>query len=375
MLISLKKLLNLFPGYVFLICVLLLYIPGQMFSQERSLIFASSTGRDNSHGIYIFEMQNNELHLKSKVATVKSTSYHNIHPTKPLLYAVGNNKVYAFEINAETATLQYINEKESKGGPCYLSVDETGQFVLVANYGGATIAVYPLGQGGALQDPVQVLSHEGSSIDTSRQQSAHPHMISVAPGNQYVTVPDLGTDRIEIYRFKSSEGTLEGHSFGKSLPGSGPRHLEFHPTLPYVFVLNELNSSVTSFKWNSALGKMQHLATYPLLPDDFSEFNKSADIHITANGKFLYATNRGHNSITAFEINDNGTLELVDCTSVEGEWPRNFFITPDDQFILLANRHTSNIVQFSIEGTTGKLKKMREYKNIPGVLCIKMFEK
>jgi 6-phosphogluconolactonase len=347
-------------------------ISAAIFAQGP-FITVSSAGRDNTHGLFVYRFQHEQLQLVEKSDLIKSTSYHNFHPEKPLLYAVGNNKVYALSIDERTGHLSLLNEQDSKGnGPCYVSVDETGKYLLVANYSGATVAVFPIDDSGRLGEAVDHATHQGSSIDTTRQKEAHPHLITAAPGNKYVLVPDLGTDQIVIYDFNARDGQLEKKDFGKALPGSGPRHLEFHPSLPYVFVLNELNSTVSSFHWDGPRGTMQQIATYPLLPDSFHEFNKSADIHLTGNGQFLYASNRGHNSLTAFKVNDDGTLVLIDRFPSGGDFPRNFFITPDDQFLLVANQNSHNILQYRINAQDGYLEKIREYTGIPGALCIKM---
>ncbi|NND31779.1 MAG: lactonase family protein, partial [Saprospiraceae bacterium] len=279
----------------------------------QSHLFVSARGDGNIHGIHIFKMEDGKLQLHKKSDAIAGTSYLNFHPTKPLLYAVGDNKVFALSLDQEKGELTLVNYQDSKGGPAYVSVDETGSYVLVANYGGATIGIYPINADGSIGNVLQRIQHEGSSIDTSRQQEAHPHFISVSPGNKYVLVPDLGKDRIVTYRFNSGSGKLTENEFsGKALPGAGPRHLEFHPTLPFVYVVNELNSTVTSYSWDNDQGKMDQIATYPMLPDHFHEFSKAADIHLTSDGQYLYASNRGHDSLAAFKVNDDGTLDFID---------------------------------------------------------------
>lgn len=354
------------------IMITLISLSNLMIFAQGPYITVSSAGRDNTHGLFVYRLNGEALELVEKSDLVKSTSYHNFHPDKPLLYAVASNKVYAFSLD-KSGHLTFINEKDSGGnGPCYVSVDETGNFVFVANYSGATVAVLPIDEDGRLGDAIQHASHEGSSIDTTRQKEAHPHLILPAPGNKFVVVPDLGMDQIVIYSFDDSDGGFSKSGFGKLLPGSGPRHLDFHPNLPFVFVLNELNSSVTAFHWDKSEGMMDQIATYPLLPSDFHENNKSADIHITANGQFLYASNRGHDSLTAFKVNKDGTLTFIERYPSGGQAPRNFFITPDDKHLLVANQTSGNILHYKLDAKTGKLKKIKEYTGIPGAQCIKM---
>ena len=339
----------------------------------QSYLYVSARGDGNLHGIHIFRWEGQNLQLHEKSDAIAGTSYLNFHPSKSLLYAVGDNKVFALKLNEESGNLILLNYQDSKGGPAYVSVDETGKYVFVANYGGATIGVYPIQQDGSLGPIVQSIQHEGSSIDASRQKEAHPHFISVSPGNKFVLVPDLGKDRIVTYKFDATSGKLTENEFsGKALPGAGPRHLEFHPTLPYVFVVNELNSTVTSYLWDGKLGKMDQIATYPMLPDNFDEFSKAADIHLTSDGKYLYASNRGHNSLAAYRVGNDGRLDLIDYYPCGGDFPRNFFITPDNQFVLVANQRTSNLVQFKIDSETGALSKVKEFTEVPGALCIKM---
>jgi 6-phosphogluconolactonase len=339
----------------------------------QSHLFVSARGKDNTHGIHLYKLVDGKIQLTEKSDAVAATSYLNFHPTSPFLYAVGDNKVFALKVDENTGHITLLNYQDSPGGPAYVSVDESGHYVFVANYGGATIAVYPINRDGSVGEVIQEVQHEGSSIDTTRQQKAHPHFISVSPGNKYVLVPDLGQDRIVTYKFDDSSGKLVENEFsGKALPGAGPRHLEFHPTLPFVFVVNELNSTVTSYTWDNNLGKMDQIATYPMLPDEFNEFSKAADIHLTSDGKFLYASNRGHNSLAAYRVADDGRLQFIDTYPCGGDFPRNFFITPDDRYVLVANQNTNNMVQYKIDAKTGALSMLQEITDIPGALCIKM---
>ncbi|MBK8505829.1 MAG: lactonase family protein [Saprospiraceae bacterium] len=342
------------------------------FSQGP-FITVSSSGNDNIAGLYVYRLVDDQLELIEKSGAVQSTGYHNFHPNAPFLYAVGNNKVYALRIDENSGHLTLINEQDSKGGPCYVKVDESGRYVMVANYGGATIGVYPIGRDGGLLEMQQSIQHTGSSIDTSRQKEAHPHLITVSPGNKYALVPDLGQDRIMVYTFDEASGRLTENKFmGKALPGAGPRHLEFHPSLPFVYVVNELNSTVTSYRWDNTQGKMDQIATYPMLDDQFNEFSKAADIHLTSDGQFLYASNRGHNSIAAYRVMNDGTLNAIDRYSCGGDFPRNFFITPDNRFLLVANQRSNNMAQYAINQKTGVLTLIKDFSDIPGALCIKL---
>jgi len=340
---------------------------------QGPIITVSTSGKESSYGLCSYRLQNGTLKYLSKSDVVESTSYHTFHPTKPLLFAVGNNRIHSFTLNRKTGDLTPINSKDTKGNnPCYVTVDKSGKYALVANYSGGTISVFPITEDGHVGEAVENISYTGKSIDTQRQNEPHPHMIMTSPDNKFVLVPDLGTDHIEIYKFDASTGKLTPNAFpfAVSLAGSGPRHLEFHPSAPYLYVLNELHSTVTAYHWKED-GIMDAIATYPMLPHDFRDFSKAADIHLTSDGKYLYATNRGHNSIVAYKVAEDGRLYLIDRYESGGDFPRNFFITPDDQYVLLANQNTSNIIQYKVDNASGKLTRVNEYKNIPGALCIK----
>ncbi len=336
----------------------------------QPLVFVSSSGGEGNKGMLVYHLQDGALKPLFASGEVASTNYHNLHPNGQYLYAVGNDLVYAYRL-LDRGKLQLINQQPSMHrGPCYVSIDHTGRWAMIANYSGGSVVVYPLGHDGALGDAVGAVMHQGSSVNEQRQKEPHPHLITTCPENKYVLVPDLGTDRIVVYRLDHDSGLLIDHSHGVATPGSGPRHLEFHPHLPFVYVANELLSTVSVYRWQE--GKMTPLATYAMLPDDFSGTNSAADIHITSDGRYLYASNRGHNSLAGYSIDSDGLLSPIGWFPTGGELPRNFYITPDDQFVFVANHRSDNIVQFRLDLMSGKLMAVRTYSDIPSAMCIKM---
>ncbi len=337
-------------------------------------VIISSNANSSTHGLYVFSCDtlDGKLSLISKTADVTRSSYHNMHPAKPFLYSVGENEVRAFSIDP-SGVLTMINKVSSMGnGPCYVSVDQTGKYAFVANYSGGSIASYTIREDGSLSEAINVIQHEGSSVNKDRQEAAHPHLITVSPDNEFVLVPDLGMDQIVVYRLDVRSGKMHKHSNASVAPGAGPRHLEFHPNGEYVYVLNELNSTVDAFSWKD--GEMKLIETYQLLPGDFTEFNKSADIHLTSDGRFLYASNRGHDSLTGFKVLSDGRLEMINRYKTTGETPRNFFILPTDRHLYVANRQSDEVVLFSIDPSSGDLEPKATYDSLPGALCIKMIE-
>ncbi|NND07263.1 MAG: lactonase family protein [Saprospiraceae bacterium] len=365
--------MNKTVSFYFLINLL---IVSSMTAQGPKMII-SSNAQESAHGLYVFDYHSSDgsLLLIHKTEVVTNSSYHNMHPKKSWLYSVANDQVRAFVFDPNDGSLSLINiESTVNKGPCYVYVDKSGQFVLVANYGGGGIASFKIENDGSLSSAISAIKHEGSSVDEKRQQAAHPHLIMTSPENKFALVPDLGMDQVVIYRLDGKSGELNKHGSCTVAPGAGPRHLEFHPNNKYLYLLNELNSTVGAYQWSEEKGELQEIETYSALPEGFSDFSKAADIHLTSNGKYLYASNRGHNSLAAFKVHSDGTLEFIDHYDVKGDWPRNFFITPDDRFLFVANRRSDSVVQFAIDADTGVLSYKKTTHGIPGALCIKMVE-
>jgi len=259
--------------------------------------------------------------------------------------------------------LEKINQQSTFAfAPCHVSTDSKGRYVFVANYVGA-IAVYPVAENGGLGEAIYKEAYTGKGPH-SRQDAAHPHSVNLSPDNNFLYVPDLGTDNIYTYKVNYADpkkpltriGATKVHRAG------GPRHFTFHPSLAKAYVVNELSCSVTVMNWDKTTGKLDTIQSISTLPADYQESgNTCSDIHVTPNGKFLYAANRGHNSIVGYAIDAEGKLSLIDHASTQGEVPRNFAISPDGRFLYAANQNSDNILILSI-GADGKLKYRKEEK-------------
>ncbi len=356
----------------------LFFMAAKMNAQEYCVYVSSASPKDNA-GIYLysFNEQTGNMKFTGKTESIKVSSYLNPSPNGKYLYSVGNGEIVAFTVSGETGEIKLINSQPVTGGPCYVSTDNTGKWVFVANYGGGTINVFPVDPDMHLGKIHQTIHHLGSSVNTDRQKSAHPHMILSSPDNKFVLVTDLGADKIYVYPFNEETGFLnENHSTSIKLhPGAGPRHFEFHPNGKYIYVLNELNSTVTAYNWSKLTGKLSEIETKKLLPEEFTGFNKSADIHLTPDGRFLYASNRGHNSITAFKTGKDGEPELIGYFPSGGNVPRNFFVSPGGSYLLVANKRSENIITFKIDKHNGILSGNQEISGIALPQCIKFIKK
>jgi 6-phosphogluconolactonase len=245
----------------------------------------------------------------------------------------------------------------------------------LANYSGGNVALFPVGADGALKPAADMQGHQGSSVNDKRQKEPHAHCIVLDPANQFAFAADLGTDKIMIYRFDAKLGKLTPNepAFMATKPGAGPRHFIFHPNGKYAFVINELNSTVTAYSYNASKGSLTELQTLSTLPQGFSGENYCADIHVSADGKFVYGSNRGHDSIVVFGFNQsNGKLTYVENVSTGGKWPRNFTLDPSGKILLVANQNSNNIVSFKIDNKTGKLTPTGKETEVPSPVCLLM---
>ena len=347
------------------------------FSTRELTLYVGTYTSGKSEGIYIYRMDQLTGALK-RVGSVKSQnpSFLTLDPAKRFLYAVNEKPegmVSAFRIDRQTGDLSFVNQQSSQGAdPCHLSVESGGKSVLVANYTSGTLAVLPIERGGSLGAAVDVKQHEGSG-PREQQKGPHAHCIKLDRANRHAFAADLGIDKLMIYRFNASSGRLEpGTQSSATLhPGAGPRHLAFHPNGKFLYVINELDSSLTTFKYNAAQGTLTAFESLSTLPRDFSGLSFCADIHVAQSGRFVYGSNRGHNSIVVFAIDrGSGRLNLVEHVSTEGKWPRNFTIDPSGTFLLVANQHTDNVVVFRIDQQTGRLTPANQTAESPTPVCL-----
>jgi 6-phosphogluconolactonase len=343
------------------------------------------TGRE-SKGIYVLDLDlaTGKLANLRLAAEIKNPSFLAFHPNGRFLYACGEvgafpggkgGAVSAFAIDQATGTLRLLNQKSSRGrGPCHVSVDKTGRCALVANYGGGSVACLPIRGDGRLADATSFRQHTGSSVNPQRQKGPHAHSVNLDPGNRFAFVADLGLDRILVYRFNATDGTLVPNDppWAAVAPGAGPRHFSFHPTGRFAYVINELNATVTAFRYDGARGVLSPIQTVPTLPEGFTGDNKTAEVLVHPSGRFLYGSNRGHDSIAAFAIDTtSGKLTPLGQTPAGGKWPRNFGIDPSGRYLIVANRHTNSLVVFRIDQTTGALGSTGHSAKVPAAVCVR----
>jgi 6-phosphogluconolactonase len=299
------------------------------------------------------------------------------------LYAANEGEVFvgkksgavtAFSIDVKTDELSRINQRTSEGsGPCHVSLDAKGRFLLVANYGSGSVAVLPIEKDGRLDQPSAVVEHKGSSVNPQRQEGPHAHSIGVDPQNRFVIEADLGLDKLFVYRFNSDLGTLTELTPAKLDPGSGPRHFVFSRDCRFVYVINELASTITTFSFNRETGELKSLATVSTLPKDYSGENTTAEIDIDPSGRFLYGSNRGHDSIVILSINpDTGMLAYVGHQPSGGKTPRSFGIDPSGKYLLVANQDSNNVVVMRIDRNTGKLTPTGSSVKVGMPVCVKI---
>ena len=340
--------------------------------------------QSHSEGIYVYRMDSStgRLTFESVMGGVVNPSFLEIHPSRNFLYAVNEVQnfadragggVSAFSIDLRSGELNLLNSKSSHGeDPCYISIEQTGRFALAANYSSGRIAMLPIQKNGQLGGTTDVIQHSGASIHPKRQTAPYAHCIIPDPTNRFAMVADLGLDNILIYRMDLDKGKLHKHTEVKVKAGSGPRHLTFHRDLPYAYLINELISTLTAYRYLSDAGTLEELQTVSTLPDDFKGENLAADIHISPTGKYLYASNRGHDSIAHFHIDKNtGHLSYCEHTPTHGHEPRNFAIDPSGTFLLVANQKTNNIVTFKIDPTTGQLSMTGYEEEVSMPVCLK----
>ncbi len=341
--------------------------------------------RGRAEGIYVYRLDpvTGALTPVRTIPGIVNPSFLALAPGGRYLYAANEvpeldgqpgGAVSAFVVDPATGDLAYLNRQPSHGeDPCHLSVEATGRFVLVANYTSGSVAMLPIGDDGRLGPATEVHQHAGSSVNPERQRGPHAHSITPDPTNRYALVADLGLDQVLVYRLDLERGALPPHDPpSASLPaGAGPRHLAFHPNAPYVYVINELDSTMTACAWDEARGTLRPLQTLSTLPPDFTGRSHCADVHVAPSGRFVYGSNRGHDSIAIFAVEEgSGKLQPLGHMPTGGRTPRNFGIDPRGRFLFAANQDTGTVVTFGIDGATGALAATGHVAEIPAPVCI-----
>lgn len=350
------------------------------------LVYIGTYTGPKSKGIYAyqFNVATGQLTAFGLAAEIANPSFLAVHPNRRFLYAVsevanyeGQNSgaVSAFGIDPRTGKLTFLNEVSSRGGdPCYVVVDKTGKSLLVANYGGGSVAALPVLGDGRLGEASAFVQHAGSSVNPERQQGPHAHSINLSPDNRFAIAADLGLDQLLVYRFDPTKGSLAANNpaFTKVNPGAGPRHFAFHPGGRFAYVINEMQSTVSAFSYDAAGGVLRELQTIATLPKGFTGDNTTAKVQVHPTGKFLYGSNRGHDSIAVFAIDAaRGTLTPIEHVSTQGKTPRNFGIDPTGSYLLAANQDSDNIAVFRIDPKTGRLTPTGLVLKVPSPVCVK----
>ncbi|MGR3811773.1 lactonase family protein [Jiulongibacter sp. NS-SX5] len=340
--------------------------------KDINVLVGTYTGRE-SQGIYQFSFNpvTGEASEAQFMAESDDPSFLALSEDQNFIYAVSEVNGGSIRAFSRTDTsMTFINEQSSGGvHPCHVAIDKTGKWVFAGNYTSGSLAVLPILENGGIGEPTQIIKHSGTGPNKERQEGPHVHSVNIAPDNKALFVPDLGIDKVKAYYFNDSTGVLSPGKDMEVLPGSGPRHFTFHPNGKYAYVLQELTGTVTSFSYLD--GDLTRLEEYSTLPKGFEGKNSSADIHISADGEYLYASNRYHDSIVVFKIDtSNGTLEQVSHHSVLGQIPRNFAISPDGNFVLVANQESDNVVIFKRDTTNGKLEPLDKEVKVSMPVCL-----
>ena len=363
---SLAQMKILFSIMLLLSCTL------TSFGGEHFVYFGTYTGA-KSKGIYVsrFDSATGKLSDPELAVETKSPNFLAVHPNGKFLYAVGEmnttsgkrgSSVDAFAINGKTGKLTLLNQQSSKGGgPCHVSVDATGKCVMVANYGSGSIASLPVRADGSLGEAATTIQHSGSSVNPGRQSGPHAHVICPSPDNRFALTCDLGLDKVLVYQLDAAAAKLIPNNppFASVAPGAGPRHLAFSPDGKFVYVINEMKLTITAFAYEAANATMTEVQMLSTLPANYTatEKDSTAEISVHPSGKFVYGSNRGHDSIAVFAADaKTGKLTLLQNEPTQGKTPRHFAIDPTGHWLLAENQNSDSVVVFGIDTATGKLK-------------------
>jgi 6-phosphogluconolactonase len=354
-------------------------------ADERFAYIGTYTNAGRSEGIYrlFLHATTGAMRVDGVAAKSADPSFLALHPNGRVLYAVNEleqfggkrtGAVSAFAIARESGALTALGQLPSHGtSPCYVSVDRTGHTVLVANYGTGSVATFTVRQNGSLELARTIVQHEGHGPNADRQAGPHAHCIITDPENRHVLAADLGVDGVLVYQFNEKTGSISTVANGVAAnPGAGPRHLTFHPTGRFLYVINELDSTLVVYRYDGERGSLDQVQVTASSPGGTGPTNYPADVHVSSSGRFLYASNRGHDTIAVFEIDaSSGQLTAIQQVSTGGNWPRNFALDPTGRFLLVANERSHSILSFRIDAETGRLTPTGERAEVPSPVCIR----
>jgi len=353
------------PGRATVLALLLAAARLAPAAEAPATLYVGTYTDGTSRGIYRFALDpvTGEAGPPVLAGEARNPSFLALHPGGRFLYAVNETDefhgartgaVSAFAIDAKTGNLTLLNQQPSAGGaPCHLVVDKSGRNLLVANYGGGTVALLRIGEDGRLAPASSVRTHEGKGPNAERQQRPHAHGVYLDAAERFALAPDLGADRVFVYRFDAAKGTLEPHGAAPLEPGSGPRHLAFHPSGRHLYVINELASTITGFAYDPEKGELAPEQTVSALPVGFSGTSYTAEVAVAPDGRFLYGSNRGHDSLVVFRIDANGRLALAGHFPVGGSWPRHFTLLSSGRVLAAAHQRGGTIAFFRLEPESG----------------------
>jgi 6-phosphogluconolactonase len=338
-----------------------------------------SSGKSKGISAFRFDSATGEMEPMGLVAEVSNPTFLVLHPKGRFLYAVNENgpetpgQVTAYSIDDKTGALTLLNTAPSGGlGPCYLEVDKTGKTLLISNFLGGSTATVPLEENGRLGQTPFVIEHKGPVSNLPRQDAHHPHMAVASADNKFVFAPDLGSDQVLSFLFDAAKRTLIANDppFITAERGGGPRHFAFHPKGKFAYMNNELTATLAVYAYDSRHGVLKELQVISSLPADYKGSRNNAELEIDAKGRFLYVSNRGHDSIGVFAIGPDGKLTLVEHTPTQGKSPRNFKIDPTGTHLLVGNHRSGTVVPFRINVQSGRLTPTGKMIEIPDPVCL-----
>ena len=354
--------------------------------QPSYLIYVGTYTGPSSKGIYAyrFDAKTGKAEELGLAAETANPSFLTLDPSRSFLYAVNEisnfhnqhtGAISSFRIDPKTGKLTLLNQVSSAGaGPCFIALDRTGKHLLAANYEAGSVAVFPILPDGRLGAATSSIRHSGRGADPERQEGPHPHWIGLSVNNKLAVITDLGLDKLFVYRFEPSTGSLAGTSSTSfSLPPrSGPRHFTFDSSGKFGYLISEMSSTITAFSFDQESGALHELQTVSTLPKDFAGNNDTAEIAIHPDGKFLYGSNRGHDSIAVFAVDQKtGNLTSIERVPSGGVKPRTFEIDPSGSYLFVANQISNKVVIFRIDRNTGQLTPAGEALDVPSPVCVK----
>lgn len=342
---------------------------------------AYTSGKNKGISTLRFDPETGVLSDLNLAIETPNPTFLTLHTNRRLLFAVNEvgsfegrraGSVTAFALDRATGRLSLINQVSTGGpGPCHVSLDRTGRMVMIANYGGGSVASYKLLPGGNLSEAISFHQHEGTGPVTGRQQGPHAHCIYPSPQNKFAVACDLGTDHVHIYSLDPAAATLTPASRVKVADGAGPRHFAWHPKGRFGYVINELSNTVTACRWDESSGKLEPFATMSTLPPGFTGQNSTAEVVVHPNGKWLYGSNRGKDEIVFAALDAQGKPEFQQSIPVQGQIPRNFVLDPSGRWLLAANQKTDNIIVFRIDQASGRLESTGHGMTIGAPVCLR----